>query len=341
MIELNQVCKSYNQRKVLKNINLFVQQGEIFGIIGKSGTGKSTLLRTLNLLERPDSGEVIIDGVDITHFSNKKLRNIRHKIATIFQGFNLLNSKNVYDNIAMPMRIQGIDENEIKHKVTEILKLVELSDKKAFYPRQLSGGQKQRVAIARALAISPKILLSDEATSALDPQTTESILDLLKKINQLYGITIVLITHELEVAKSICHRIAVMENGELNEPKGLSQVFDTKDTPLWQMFYNKLSPKLPTCLTKSLSNNKNNKPLMKLFFQGTNATVPFISKTSRELNIDINILLANVDRFEDVTCGVLIVELNTTEEKIEKFITCAQEYGLSVEILGYVTDSFL
>lgn len=341
MIELQQVSKSFNQHKVLDDINLFIQEGEIFGIIGKSGAGKSTLLRTINLLERPDTGEVILDSEYVSKLTEKKLRSVRHKVAMIFQSFNLLNSKNIYDNIALPMRIQNIDEATIKLKVQEILNLVELSDKENYYPRQLSGGQKQRVAIARALSTSPKILLSDEATSALDAETTESILNLLKKINLLYGITIVLITHELEVVKRICHRIGLIENGKIVETKALSNVLNNKGNPLWEMFYNQLSPKLPDCLTKSLTDSPNNKPLVKLFFQGNTATIPFISQASRELNIDINILLANVDRFDSVTFGVLIVELIANKDKLQQFITKCNHASLTVEILGYVTDNFL
>lgn len=182
MIELIGLSKSFSGKQVLRDINLFIQEGEIFGIIGKSGAGKSTLLRCINLLERPDKGEVLIDGQDLTHLSRNDLALARHKMAMIFQQFNLLNSKNVYDNIALPMRIQGIDEESIRNKIEELLPIVELTDKKLAYPAQLSGGQKQRVAIARALSCSPKILLCDEATSALDPETTDSILALLKKL---------------------------------------------------------------------------------------------------------------------------------------------------------------
>lgn len=214
MIDLVGLTKSFSGKPVLQDINLFIQEGEIFGIIGKSGAGKSTLLRCINLLERPEQGDVIIDGQYLTQLSRKELALARHKMAMIFQQFNLLNSKTVYDNIALPMRIQGIDEESIKTKVEELLPIVELEDKKLSYPHQLSGGQKQRVAIARALSCSPKILLCDEATSALDPETTDSILALLKKINGIYGITIVLITHEMEVVKRICKRLAVIDGGK-------------------------------------------------------------------------------------------------------------------------------
>jgi len=341
MIELNGLTKSYNEAVALRSVNLFIQEGEIFGIIGKSGAGKSTLLRTINLLEQPDCGEVIVDNETITELSPGNLRKARHKMAMIFQHFNLLNSKTVYDNIALPMRIQGIDEETIKNKIDELLPLVELSAKVDAYPHQLSGGQKQRVAIARALSCSPKILLCDEATSALDPETTNSILELLKKINKLYGITIVLITHEMEVVKRICHRLAVMENGEIVETVALSNVFAKQESVAKSMLYSQLSPQLPACLSSSLSNIPNNKPLLRLFFQGETATVPFISKTSRELHLDINILLANIDRFDTVTCGVLVVELTANEVLLERFIGRCEEANLTVEILGYVTDNVL
>ena len=341
MIELNGLNKSYAANIALRNINLFIQEGEIFGIIGKSGAGKSTLLRSVNLLEHPDSGEVVIDNENITTLSAKGLRHARHKMAMIFQHFNLLSSKTVYDNIALPIRIQGITEANIKNKIDELLPLVELSEKVLAYPDQLSGGQKQRVAIARALSCSPKILLCDEATSSLDPETTASILELLKKINTLYGITIVLITHEMEVIKRICHRLAVMEAGEIKEITALANVFTKIDSQARSMLYAQLSPELPLCLSRHLSNVPNDSPLLRLFFQGENATIPFISKASRELHLNINILLANIDRFDTVTCGVLIVELAANKNLLDLFIKRCEESNLTVEILGYVTDHVL
>lgn len=336
MIELNNISKSFAGKKALDDVSLFIQEGEIFGIIGKSGAGKSTLLRCINLLERPDSGEVIIDNHSLMQLTPKNLALARHKIGMIFQHFNLLNSKSVYDNIALPMRIQKIDEASIKEKIDELLPVVELADKKWMYPSQLSGGQKQRVAIARALACSPKILLCDEATSALDPETTESILNLLKKINALYGITIVLITHEMEVVKRICKRLSVMVNGKIVETSPLAQVFAKEGSLAGDMLHAQLSPKLPKCLTDRLASFVTEKPLLRLFFQGEEATVPFISQTSRELNLDINILLANIDQFDTVTCGVLVVELTAHPLLLDVFLERCKEAGLTVEILGYV-----
>ena len=341
MIELSGLTKSFHQHIALQNVDLFVQEGEIFGIIGKSGAGKSTLLRCVNLLERPDSGDVIVDGENLTQLNRHDLRRARHKTAMIFQQFNLLSAKTVYDNIALPMRIQGIDELAIQQKIHELLPLVELTDKINAYPAALSGGQKQRVAIARALSCSPKILLCDEATSALDPATTEAILDLLKKINRLYGITILLITHEMNVVKRICHRLAVMEAGKMIETTALATIFSNKDSIARDLLYTQLSPQLPPCLSRHLSPTANDKPLLRLLFEGDSATVPFISQTSRELNLDINILLANIDRFDGITCGVLIVELTANPSLLDAFIQRCEQFRLSVEILGYVTDHAL
>jgi D-methionine transport system ATP-binding protein len=336
MIEVLALSKSYTNHTVLHSVDLFIQEGEIFGIIGKSGAGKSTLLRCLNALERPDSGEILIDNESLTSATTRQLRIIRRKMAMIFQQFNLLNAKTVFDNIALPMRIQGFDETQIQKKIDELLALVDLSDKADAYPAQLSGGQKQRVAIARALSTSPKILLCDEATSALDPETTESILALLKKINMRYGITIVLITHEMEVVKRICHRIAVMENGHLIETMALSEVFARKNSIARNMLYTELSPKIPPCISQQLTNIENNTPILRLFFEGTESTAPFISQASRELHLDINILLANIDRIDALACGVLVIELHANHQMLQAFITLCERSNITVEILGYV-----
>lgn len=338
MIELIGLSKSYHDLQVLSDLHLSIQAREIFGIIGKSGAGKSTLLRCINLLERPDQGRVLIQGEDILKFSAEKLRKVRHQVSMIFQHFNLLESKTVFDNVALPMRIQRMDESVIQEKVSELLAFVELSDKARAYPKALSGGQKQRVAIARALCTSPRILLCDEATSALDPETTQAILALLKKINTHFGITIVLITHEMEVIKQICHRVAVMSQGVIQEILPLSQVFSHPDSIAKRLLYAHLSPKLPACLLKNITLTPNNKPLLRLYFEGDAATGPFISQTSRALKLDINILLANIDRVEAITCGIIIIELTADSALLEAFIERCQAHKLTAEILGYVTD---
>lgn len=337
MIELNHITKSFDGQVALHDVSLFVQEGEIFGIIGKSGAGKSTLLRCVNLLEKPEQGTIQIDGEELTKLKPKALQKARHKTAMIFQHFNLLFSKTVYDNIALPMRIQGMSEEYIAEKINELLPLVELSDKRHAYPGQLSGGQKQRVAIARALSCSPKVLLCDEATSALDPETTDAILNLLKKINQIYGITILLITHEMEVIKRICHRLALMEAGKIIEITSLSGIFSRKDSLARGILYSQLSPSLPLSLKRHLTSTPNGHALLRIFFEGE-ATQPFISQASRDLNLDINILLANVECFDDLSCGVLIVEISADETLINTFMERGKQFNLSVEILGYVTD---
>ncbi|MCC5791645.1 MAG: ATP-binding cassette domain-containing protein [Legionellaceae bacterium] len=339
MIEFVNVNKKFASVSALRNIHLFIQEGEIFGVIGKSGAGKSTLLRSINLLERPDTGAISIDQQNILELDTRALRQTRHKMAMIFQHFNLMQNQTVTENITLPMRIQGMSPERITAKLTELLALVELSDKANAYPSELSGGQKQRVAIARALSTEPKILLCDEATSALDPATTESILALLKKINQLYGITMVLITHEMDVIKRICHRLAVMQNGEIIEVTGLSSLFDRQKSIARELIFSQLSPQLPPSLAATLSAEKNHKPLLKLRFQGAKATTPFISQCSRELQLDINILLANIDRFDHLTCGVLIVELHADAAVLAQFIERCQAQQLSVELLGYVHDA--
>lgn len=340
MIELRNLYKSYGAHKALDNVEMFIQEGEIFGIIGRSGAGKSTLLRCVNALERPDEGQVLVDHEDIAHLQGEALQKVRHKTAMVFQQFNLLRTQTVYDNIALPMRIQGISPKTIDAKIHELLPLVELSDKIHAYPDQLSGGQKQRVAIARALSCSPKILLCDEATSALDPETTNAILNLLHKINKLYGITIMLITHEMEVIKQICHRVAIMEAGKIIESAALASIFTNKNSLARKMLYTQLSPKLPACLERELSANPNGRPLLRLFFEGETTTGPFISQISRELHLDINILLANIDRFNGVTCGVLIVELHADEQHLQPFIERCKLANLTVEVLGYVSNEY-
>ena len=339
MIELIDVHKSFSEHIALQDINLLIQENEIFGIIGRSGAGKSTLLRSINLLERPDRGEVVIDHQPISKLSTPLLRRARHKTAMIFQHFNLLNSKNVYDNIALPMRIQGFEESLIREKIHELLPLVELEDKVHAHPNTLSGGQKQRVAIARALSCSPKILLCDEATSALDPETTESILNLLKKINRLYGITIVIITHEMDVVKHICHRLAVMEHGKILEVYSLAEAFHQPQSIARKMLYARLSPKLPDYLTDQLHPTPNDRPMLRILFEGEGANRPFISQISRELGVDITILLANIDNYDDVTCGVLIVALHAQPDILQRFLQRCQEAHLNVEVLGYVTPA--
>ncbi|MBD6953804.1 methionine ABC transporter ATP-binding protein, partial [Staphylococcus aureus] len=234
MIEFRQVSKTFNKKKqkidALKDVSFTVNRNDIFGVIGYSGAGKSTLVRLVNHLEAASNGQVIVDGHDITNYSDKMMRDIKKDIGMIFQHFNLLNSATVFKNVAMPLILSKKSKTEIKQRVTEMLEFVGLSDKKDQFPDELSGGQKQRVAIARALVTNPKILLCDEATSALDPATTASILTLLKNVNQTFGITIMMITHEMRVIKDICNRVAVMEKGKVVETGTVKEVFSHPKT---------------------------------------------------------------------------------------------------------------
>lgn len=245
MIQLIDVSKTFTIDKTpihaVKDVNLTINQGEIFGVIGYSGAGKSTLVRCINLLERPTKGEVLIDGVDLLQLKEKELRLHRQKIGMIFQQFNLFSSRTVFENVAFPLRYRGISKEKIKEKVLSLLDLVGIGDKHRAYPSQLSGGQKQRVAIARALATDPSILLCDEATSALDPQTTKSILKLLRDVNRKLGITIVIITHEMSVIKEICHRVAVMEEGNVVELNDVISIFTNPQAQITKDFINSTS----------------------------------------------------------------------------------------------------
>ena len=250
MINIRNITKTFNtpfgKVDVLKDVSLNIEKGDIFGIIGFSGAGKSTLIRCLNCLELPDDGEVYIENKEISSLSNKELRKARKKIGMIFQQFNLLDSRTVFENIAFPLEIAKYPKNKIKDRVEELLKLVELTDKRNAYPAQLSGGQKQRVGIARALANDPDVLLSDEATSALDPQTTYSILTLLKDINKKLGLTIILITHELEVIKYCCNNVAVLEDGKIIENRDVESFFANPTSDTAKLFLN-ITKQLQNC----------------------------------------------------------------------------------------------
>ncbi len=243
MISLNNITKIYEAKEgnvlAIKNISLNIKKGEIYGIMGVSGAGKSTLIRCINLLEKPTSGEVWVNNVDLTNLPTSLLREERKNIGMIFQHYNLLSSRNVFDNIAYPLELAGVKKQERNKRIEELLNLVDLTDKKNHYPSQLSGGQRQRIAIARALATNPQILLSDESTSALDPITSRSILELLKEINERLGVTIVLITHQMEVIEQICHRVAVLQDGSIVEEGPVNKVFSSPQNPYTRLLLDK------------------------------------------------------------------------------------------------------
>ncbi|WP_434527025.1 methionine ABC transporter ATP-binding protein MetN [Photorhabdus asymbiotica] len=343
MIKLSHINKIFQQGarsiKALSDISLHVPQGQIYGVIGSSGAGKSTLIRCVNMLERPTSGQVLVDGQDLTILSDSDLTRARRRIGMIFQHFNLLSSRTVFGNIALPLELDNVPKAEIKKRVDELLELVGLADKHDAYPANLSGGQKQRVAIARALANSPKVLLCDEATSALDPATTRSILELLKDINRRLGLTILLITHEMDVVKRICDQVAVISGGQLIEQDIVSEVFSHPKTPIAQAFIQStLHLDIPEDYVQKMQSNPapDLSPLLKLEFTGQSVDAPLISMSVRRFNIDMNILSSQIDYAGGVKFGVMLAELHGENGSVESTIKFLQDHHVKVEVLGYV-----
>lgn len=292
--------------QAINNVSLEIQKGAIYGIIGYSGAGKSTLLRCINRLEEADSGEIIVDGINLTKIQNRQLRDEKKKIGMIFQHFNLLEQRTVADNIAFPMEINNYPKDEIKKRVEELLDYVDLVDKKNSYPSQLSGGQKQRVAIARAISTRPKVLLSDEGTSALDPRTTKSILDLLRQINKDLGITIVMVTHQMEVVKDICKKVAIMENGQVIEENTVENIFTKPKSKTARLFISSLQGEMQEEIIDA-SDFKGQ--VVRLSFLGDVAKEPIVSEMVRKFNVDVNILSGNINKLQESKVGHLIVEL--------------------------------
>lgn len=337
MIEIRNCNKTFKTdgREVhaLNNVSLNIEEGDIYGIIGYSGAGKSTLIRCINLLEKPDEGDVVIGGKSLINLGKRELREVRKDIGMIFQHFNLMNSISVYENIAAPLKNHtGLSKREIQEKVLELLKIVDLEDKIDAYPSQLSGGQKQRVAIARALSVNPKILLCDEATSALDPNTTKSILKLIKKINDEMGITVVIITHQMEVVKSICNKVAIMEKGEVVEKGDLISIFSDPKTAIAKDF---IAQTMHTdeFLEKVQDAKKN---LFKISFVGDITDTPLISNAMKASRATINILYGNIEKLCDSMIGNLIVEIRGTESEIQDTIDYLSENGAKVEVVANV-----
>ena len=320
-IEVKHLSKTFEQKGVhvdaLKDINLTIGAGDIYGIIGMSGAGKSTLVRCLNFLERPTDGQVLIEGKDLGTLNEKELRKQRSDIAMIFQHFNLLMQKNVIDNICFPLQIQGVKKKEARAKARELLKTVGLEEKEKAYPAQLSGGQKQRVAIARALASNPKILLCDEATSALDPQTTESILKLLKKINKEMGVTILLITHQMQVVQMICNKVAVMENGKVVESGSVLDVFGKPQALVTKRFVQTvINDQIPESIVSLVKEQKEHFQVERLKFIGSSVKRPVISDICQVEGIVVNILGATVQELQENVMCVFILQLIGSEDKI-------------------------
>lgn len=339
MIELRQINKEFivkkQKVKALQDVNLTIEDGDIFGIIGFSGAGKSTLLRMVNALETLTSGEVLIDGVNINALSHNELRQVRKGIGMVFQSFNLLNSKTVYDNIAIPLRLNKVDQETIDKRVKELLEFVNLPDKANAYPTQLSGGQKQRVGIARALATNPSILLCDEATSALDPETTEAILELLKRINREFNITVLVVTHEIQVIKEICNRVAVMEHGQVVETGSVLDVFSHPREEMTKRFVQTVIPeRIPDSIVANLQKDERHYELIKVRFLGDAVTKHVIYEINSTFPVETNIIFASVNQLQDSALGIFILQVVGTAEAIDSVKRYISDSGLEWEVVN-------
>lgn len=342
MIELKNISKTFHTTsgkvEAVKDANIVIKDGEIFGFIGYSGAGKSTIVRCINLLERPTTGNVIFDDVDLTGLSDSDLRKKRKEIGMIFQQFNLLKSLTVFENVAFNLKNESLSKSEIRNRVEELLDLVGIPEKADSYPSQLSGGQKQRVAIARALANNPKVLLCDEATSALDPQTTSQILQLIKELNQKLKITVIIITHEMAVIKSICDRVAVMENGNIVEVNSVYNLFSNPHTNISKGFVNSNSNKknIINLIKKdrALFGIKEYNEVLDLDFLGANTKESIISSISKKYNIDCNIIFGDIDLIKNQMIGKLIVSLDGGKDSIENAKKYLLENGIKWEVIS-------
>ncbi|MGG2197071.1 MULTISPECIES: methionine ABC transporter ATP-binding protein [Paenibacillus] len=337
MIQLSNVSKTYQvgDRSIaaLRNIDLTVNKGEIFGIIGHSGAGKSTLIRTINVLEQPTGGQVFVDGVEMTALNGRRLQQERSSIGMIFQHFNLLSSATVADNIAFPLRLAKQQPGAVERRVRELLQLVGLEEHGAKYPAQLSGGQKQRVGIARALATSPKVLLCDEATSALDPQTTNSILALLLDINRKLHITIVLITHEMHVIRSICDRVAVIDGGKIVELGPVTDVFLKPQHPTTREFVEQLSDSSEPL--QAASSPAHERTIVRITYLGEQTYAPILYETMREASVPLVILQGTISRIKDTPYGQMVVEIQGGRADAEETVALLRSRGLDVEVIRY------
>ncbi|WP_295867986.1 methionine ABC transporter ATP-binding protein [uncultured Oscillibacter sp.] len=342
MIRLEQITKTFQSGRktvtAVDNVSLSVNDGEIFGVIGFSGAGKSTLVRCINLLERPTSGKVWLDDVELTALPAAEIRRRRQEIGMIFQQFNLFAARTVFDNVAFPLRRQKLSRAAQKQRVTELLKLVGLEQKAGAYPSELSGGQKQRVAIARALASGPKVLLCDEATSALDPQTTRATLRLLKDLNRKLGLTIILITHEMQVVKEICDRVAVMENGRVVEEGDVFTVFSNPRQPVTRNFISMTSnlSRVYELLEQdaAITRLKPGQLILRMNYIERSACEALVSQLSRQFQVDLNIIFGNIEMIGDNPIGGLVVIVSGAPESIEKTLGYLKDIHVGVEVIS-------
>ncbi|TVP91576.1 methionine ABC transporter ATP-binding protein [Alkalibacterium sp.] len=341
MIELKNVGVTFEDEKqtvkAVQDVTLSVDEGDIFGIVGYSGAGKSTLVRTINFLQRPTSGQVVVDGQDLSALPPKSLRTARKKIGMIFQHFNLMRARTVAGNVAYPLKHSGLTKKETDQKIDELLELVGLADKKNTYPSQLSGGQKQRVAIARALANDPEVLLCDEATSALDPKTTSSILKLLKKLNRKLSLTIVIITHEMQVVKEICNKVAVMDDGKVVEKGDLVSLFTEPKEALTHEFID-----TATHIDKALEKIRQHPTLLDLTeedvvasitYVGESTSTPLIASLYAKFGVTTNILYGNVEILQQTPVGNLIVVLSGEKGQRDKAVAFLESNHVKVNLL--------
>lgn len=333
MITIQNLSKDYQTKngtvKGVDNVSLSVSKGEIFGIVGYSGAGKSSLLRCINLLERPTKGSILVEGVDLTKLKNDELRLARLKIGMIFQHFYLISQKTVFENVAFALKAAKVDKSQVQERVEELLKRVGLADKRDVYPSQLSGGQKQRVAIARALANNPTVLLCDEATSALDPTTTKSILNLLKKINQELRITIVLITHEMNVVKEICNRMAIMQDGKVIEEGDVYDIFANPKAELTKEFISSVvSFEIPNVIL-----DKCEGLIVKITFKGQVAGEGIISDMLQQFTVKGNFLHGSIEYIQELPLGIFLMELKGEKKEIEDALYYIEERHAQVEVL--------
>lgn len=329
MIKFTDISKTFIVKKqeihALQHISLEIQDGDIFGVIGFSGAGKSTLLRMVNALESPTEGTVEINGSDINKLSFNELRKVRKDIGMIFQQFNLLESKTVYDNIAIPLVLKRMNKADIEKRVSQLLDFVELADKRNAYPAQLSGGQKQRVGIARALSTDPSILLCDEATSALDPETTDSILRLLEKINKTLNITILVVTHEINVIQHLCNQVAVMERGHIVETGSVLDVFSNPQQNITKRFVRNVLPDtIPASVAAKLKEDTRHYKIIKLRFLGDNVEENILYYINKHFSAETNMLFASVNELQKTVVGIFILQIigdNTEFDKITAYIS--------------------
>lgn len=342
MIELKNLYKTYYTTSgpvtALSNINLHVPPKQIFGIIGRSGAGKSTLIRCVNWLEQPTSGTVTVDGQKLHELTSLELRKLRQEIGMVFQSFNLLSRSTVYNNVAMPLQLVGVDKTEIRKRVSSLLDLVGLSDKHQAFPNQLSGGQKQRVAIARALTTYPKVLLCDEMTSSLDPETTYSILQLIKQISVEFGLSILLITHEMEVIKLIADRVGVIDKGELVEQSDVFQLFTHPQTlAAKSLVQSTLQTRLPEEIQKRLVHHAfpGANPVWRLICLGENSEKPIINQLLRQFDINLSIIQAQLESWQGKTLGIMLVRVSGDEATIKQAEQFLIQHKIKLEQLGY------